>query len=72
MMLDSRMFQAQMILTGHTVKTLAKALGCSESTMYRRIQEKTFFTVGEITKIAELFGMSMQEALPIFFAPDVS
>ncbi len=71
-MFDSRMFQAQMILTGHTVETLATALDCSKTTMYRRIRGDNCFTVGEITKLAELFGMSTQEALPIFFAQDVS
>ena len=47
---------------------LARVLGCNQATMSRKISGRSEFTVSELNKIKDYFGLSIQEMVSIFFA----
>lgn len=71
-MLNTRLLLAQMTLKGVTTKDLADALGCSMSTIYRKVNGKVAFTVPEVQRCAEFLALSVGIANEIFFAGDLS
>lgn len=56
-----------------TVETLAEKIGINKSTLYRRINGGGIdFTIGEVYEIVDALGLTVEEAVQIFFASDVA
>ncbi len=69
-MFDKRLFKAQLVLSGLSVKELAEKVGMNESTMYRRIADDGNFTREEISKITE--ALHIENPKDIFFADELA
>ena len=69
---NTKLLKSQMTLKGVTTKALADALGCGMSTIYRRINGETAFTVPEVLRVKDLLDLDTPTMNEIFFAADLS
>ena len=69
-MFNERAFYEEMKRLGMSVPELAKHLGISKVTLYRKISGESDFYRDEIQKCRELFGKEAAEG--IFFADEVA
>lgn len=51
---------------GMSVKEFARAINLDIATVYRRFEKGENFTVGEVTRAAEVLKLTNEEALAIF------
>lgn len=70
--MDVKALRAKMVLRGISVYSLAERIGIESSTLYKKLRGVTEFTQSEISKIANVLGMSREEILAVFFAEEVS
>lgn len=69
-MYSDKAFEEYLAKRGVKVKAVAEAMGISVSTLFRKRTGKSDFTLGEIRKCCEFFGVkSMNE---VFFAEEVA
>lgn len=52
---------------GYTIKTLAPELGLCETSLRRKINEKSEFTLSETLKVKNKLDLTSQDYLDIFF-----
>lgn len=65
-MFDAKRFRAQAVLKGKTMRDLAAAIGTSESTIYRKINQDGSFTRSEINQLIDV--LEIEDPTSIFFA----
>lgn len=70
--MDVKALRAKMVLRGMSVYGLAERIGIDSTTLYKKLRGATEFTQSEISKIANVLGMSREEILAVFFAEEVS
>ena len=68
-MLNKTALKVEMMRSGHTQKTLAKAIGISERTFYNRLK-KADFGISEIEVMMK--ELKLTDPMPIFFAEQVT
>lgn len=69
-MFNKRKFEAALKERGMSVAEMAKYLGISAPTLYRKLSGTSEFTYSELMKCRKLFGKELAEA--IFFAEKVA
>lgn len=69
-MFDENMFRYILNVKKLSLKDVAKELGISIVTLYRKINGESDFTRPEIQKVCDMVGD--EHIIPIFFAKDVS
>lgn len=69
-MFDRKKLQAQMVLKGINGSDLAKKIGISESTLYRKMGNNGDFSRKEIAKIISILEIENPE--DIFFADELA
>ncbi len=69
-MFDKKKLEAELILADITRASLAKELGIDKSTLYKKMNGKTEWTLSEIQKIGDVLGG--EKIHTIFFAKEVS
>lgn len=69
-MFNEELFHSELKKLGMTVPALAKHLGISKVTLYRKISGESDFYRDEIQKCRELFGKDAADN--IFFAAEVA
>ena len=69
-MFNKKLFKAQIILAGITVKQLAEAIGINESTMYRKINADGDFSRSEMNKMIDVLNIEHPE--DIFFSKELA
>ena len=52
---------------GYTMKTLSSKIGICETSLRRKINDKSDFTLSESLKVKEILHLSSQDYLDIFF-----
>lgn len=67
-----KLLKAQMTLQGVSCKDLADAEGWSLTTVYRKVNGKTAWTVPEVQVCVELLSLDSEVASKIFFAGKMS
>ena len=65
-MFDEKKFRAALELSGVSIKELAKELGISKVTLYRKMNGKSDFYRDEIRKICEI--IKTDDIVSIFFS----
>lgn len=65
-MFDEKRFKSALVLRGMTVSELAKELGLSSSTLYRKMHRNGDFTREEISMITLI--LDLEDPNDIFFA----
>ena len=60
--------KGKLVEKGMNVETLAKLIGVDKSTLYRKLNDFDTFTLGDVTKIAKVMGLSNKEAYELFIA----
>ena len=69
-MFDKKQLEAELVLAGITRSNFAKDLGMNTSTLYKKMNGKTDWTLSEIHRTGEILG---EDKIPrIFFAKKVS
>ena len=58
--------KGKVVAEGMTPETLAEAIGCDKSTIYRAYKNPNKITIGMALKIKEALNMSDTEAIEIF------
>lgn len=71
-MVETRKLKAKLVENGKRIADIAKILGVSEAAVYRRLKKPEVITVREVRAISEALGLSADEMMAIFFAPDVA
>lgn len=72
-MASMKKLRGKMIERGFDAGSLAEAIKISKSTFYRKLAGNgQGFTVREATKIAQVLGLSAEEAAIIFFSHEVA
>ena len=67
-MTDSKRFNEMAQTRSLTRRTIANALGITESSLYNKVYNRTEFTASELIKLFELFDLrSIEEQNRIFF-----
>lgn len=69
-MFSEELFHSELKKLGMTVPALAKHLGISKVTLYRKISGESDFRRGEIQKCRELFGKNAADK--VFFADEIT
>ena len=72
-MVNTRKLKAKMVEAGMSAQEAAARLGVNRSTFYRKLQRPdTLISVRDVRLLAEALHISIQEAVEIFFEPDVA
>lgn len=66
-MVNVRALKAQMVLQGIRVSDVIAELKMARHTWYKRINNPENFTVGDVSKLAEILKMDVYEKERIFF-----
>lgn len=67
MQVDISKLRGKIVETGHTQGEIAKALGMDKSTFSRKMKGAGIsFSIGDMHAIAEILGLSQDEACNIF------
>ena len=69
-MFDKKRLEAELVLQNISKAEFAKALGIDTSTLYKKMNGKSDWTLTEIRKMGEILGKD--KINPIFFAEKVS
>lgn len=69
-MFNERLFRAQMIIMGYTVKGLCNELSMEESTFYRKLKADGAFTRDEINKLIDI--LKFPDPMAVFFARELA
>ncbi|MBO5415139.1 MAG: DUF739 family protein [Clostridia bacterium] len=69
-MFDKKRLEAELVLQNISKAEFAKALGIDTSTLYKKMNGKSDWTLTEIRKTGEILGKD--KINPIFFAEKVS
>ena len=73
LMVNVNKLKAKMVEKGTNVELLAKSIGMNKSTLYRKLNKGgEDFSIKEIRLIASELDISDEEAIVIFFAPNVA
>lgn len=67
-MINANKLKGKIVECGLSVEKMAKQLGVEASTVYRKMNGESEFTVGEVSKIAAILGLSDDDLTSIFFA----
>lgn len=67
-MVDARLLREKIAEKGFNVGEVASRMGIDKATLYRRIAHSESFTIGEVGKMAEILGLSCDEAVSISLA----
>ena len=67
-MVNTSKLQGVMRENGHTVKSLAEALGLSLSGLHNKIHNKREFLTSEVATIGKLLNLEWTDVVNIFFA----
>ena len=59
--------KGKMVETEHSIETLAAKLGVDRSTLYRKMNDGSKFTIEEAQKIKNALELSDEETWAIFF-----
>lgn len=70
--MDRNRLKAELVLRGENIEGLAKVLGISKSSAYRKINGESEFSRKEIEEVLSFLGISAEEGCQIFFAQKVS
>lgn len=70
--LDASKLKAKTILTGKNIADVAKSIGVSTPTFYKKMCGKSDFTRNEMALLAIELDLTSQEMEDIFFAKKVS
>lgn len=70
--MNATQLKAAMLIQGYNAARLAVVLGISESSLYRKLSNRTEFTAGEIARIRDTLNLSQDDVARIFFAQQVS
>lgn len=71
-MLDASKLKAKTILAGKSIADVAKTIGVSTPTFYKKMCGKSDFTRNEMALLAIELDLTSQEMEDIFFAKNVS
>ena len=66
-MVNADMLRGKIAEKRTTVSELAEKMGIDKATLYRRLANGDSFSIGEARKVAEILGLSNEEAIAIFF-----
>lgn len=66
-MIDSNKIRGKIREASLTQESVAKALEINASTLYRKLDGQSPFTVGEVNKLAKLLNLSTKDIEDIFF-----
>lgn len=69
-MFDKRLFKAQVVLKGLTLRAVAAEIGVDTATLYRKMNGDSDFYRAEIQKLCQLLDVKNPEA--IFFAKELT
>lgn len=64
--INKQLFRARLVEQGLCVRDAAHACGINETTMYRRLDGKTEFTLGEIRALIQFMHLTPEDATRIF------
>jgi len=67
-MVETRKLKGKLVELGLTIADLAKALGVSTGTVYRKLQDPDRITVRDVRAISQTLELSADEMQAIFFA----
>ena len=67
-MVNINMLRGKIVERGLNVPEVAKRMGMNKATLYRRIADGDTFTIGEVSKITEILGLSHDELVDIFLS----
>ena len=70
-MIDGNKLKGKMVEKDINVDALSRALGINPATFYRRMAQGTFNCI-DIENIVNALGLSVDEALSIFFAKSLA
>ena len=65
--MKSNKLKAKIVEKGLTVEKLAKHIGVTRSSLYRKLNNSQRITIGEVKCIKEALDMTNEEATDIFF-----
>lgn len=71
-MVNTQLLRKKMADNNSTISDVAEKIGVDKATLYRRMADTEAFTIGEVEKIAAVLGLSHEDAVNIFFNPDVA
>lgn len=71
-MFDPKALRHAMLDANCSTRELAKVCGLSPSALYRRMNGRVFFTLGEINRCVDRLGLTPEARNQIFFAEKVS
>ena len=72
-MVNVNKLKGKLVENGTTVEELAKSIGVSAATIYRKFQSNgESFTIGEADGIAKFLQLTPEEATSIFFSHGVA
>lgn len=66
--MNSNKLKSLAVLNDMTINELAKSVGVSKATFFRKLNGESEFSQGEIAKIAEIFNLDATDIYDIFFA----
>lgn len=66
-MVNTNKLKGKIIEKGKTQSEVAKAIGISKATYYRKMKEGGNFSIEEVNKMTEVIPLSDSEAISIFF-----
>ena len=67
-MVNINKLRGKIVERGLNVPEVAKRMGMDKATLYRRFADGDTFTLGEVSKITEILGLSHEEAVAIFIS----
>lgn len=70
-MLDVQKLKGKMVEKGKSVESISAEMGINPATFYRKLKNNSF-EINEASKIVELLSLTNEEAIAIFFAPNVA
>lgn len=69
-MFNKRLFKAQVILKGKTMREVSRELGIDEATLYRKMNGKSDFFRSEIQILCQF--LAIESPTEIFFTDDIA
>lgn len=66
-MVDTNKLKGAIVASGKTQQEVAEKIGINRSTFYRKMKDGGNFSIGEVSKIAEVIPLTDAEAISIFF-----
>ena len=70
-MVNTSKMQGIMREKGHTIKSLAKAIGLSQTGLFNKIHNKREFALSELAAIIEEMCLTIDETIAIFFMHNI-